>query len=87
MTNFNIYFTLVLFTTDVRTALIGVGLVVKDDKNNVTILDKGETFFLRLCSKTLGTERVTDQEVWVRALVWSVMLWFRALNHFCTSLH
>lgn len=35
------HFTCVVLT-DVRTALIGVGLVIKDDKSGLTILDKGE---------------------------------------------
>lgn len=39
----NLFASVVL--TDVRTALIGVGLVVKDDKSGLTILDKGEAEF------------------------------------------
>ena len=35
------YFVSVVLT-DVRTALIGVGLVVKDDKSGLSILDKGK---------------------------------------------
>ena len=35
-----VYFVFVVFT-DVRSALIGVGLVVKDDKSGLSILDKG----------------------------------------------
>lgn len=44
------------FFQDVRTALIGVGLVVKDDKNNVTILDKDFTNISRFLNRILGVE-------------------------------
>lgn len=30
------------FLTDIRTALVGVGLVIKDEKSGLTILDKGD---------------------------------------------
>lgn len=33
--------------TDIRTALIGVGLVVKDDRSGLTILDKGKHFITK----------------------------------------
>ena len=41
---YNTYFGSFL-CADVRTALVGVGLVVKDEKSGMTILDKGELFF------------------------------------------
>jgi len=56
-----VYFVSVVLT-DVRSALIGVGLVVKDDKSGLSILDKGNlecyfqhkkyfTRFLNCCFK------------------------------------
>lgn len=44
------------FFQDVRTALIGVGLVVKDDKSGLTVLDKDYTNMSRFLNRILGVE-------------------------------
>lgn len=44
------------FFQDVRSALIGVGLVVKDDKSGLSILDKDYTNISRFLNRILGIE-------------------------------